>query len=164
MADKAIDPWIANHGSGLRAVTRVMQSLGWGLVGGVLLAQQAAEATTAAGPLFCQKYPAALGCESEAATCAICHAGPPALNFYGVDLKASLTGPLAQTLIAALDKIEPADSDGDGFNNVDEIMNASAPGNPQVMPASDVATVYDVKVAYKRMKAVYCGQIGRAHV
>lgn len=158
MAEKTNDPCFANDGGALRAVVRATRSARWGLVVGVLLAHQAAQATTAAGPMFCQKYPAALGCESQAATCAVCHAGPPALNYYGADLKASLTGPLAQVLVAALDKIEPEDSDGDGFSNVDEIMNASAPGNPQVMPASDAATVYDVNVAYKRMKAVYCGQ------
>lgn len=123
----------------------------------VLGATQAA-ATAGAGAIFCQKYPTALGCETQAQSCAVCHAGPPAFNTYGAEVKGALTGTIEQTLIAALDKIQPLDSDGDTFSNIDEIMNASAPGNAEITPAAEINLVYDPALAFKRVKAVYCGE------
>jgi hypothetical protein len=129
------------------------------VLGAVLLCGPSeAAATTGAAQIFCQQYPAALGCVSQESSCSICHAGPPAFNAYGQAVKEHLSGGLEDTLIAALDKTGAQDSDADGFSNLDEIVNDSAPGLADVVPTGDVGLVYDVNVAFKRVKAVYCGE------
>lgn len=57
--------------------------------------------------------------------CATCHTTAPELNPYGVALNDS-----------GLDfaAIEPDDSDGDGFSNIDEIDNLTFPGDPNDFP------------------------------
>jgi hypothetical protein len=115
-------------------------------------------ATVASTAIYCQRYPKAAGCESQQASCNICHGGPPSLNPYGEDLAEALTGPIDQTLLEALGKVENLDSDQDGVSNIVEISNAGAPGNRLIKPETNVELVYDTTLAYKRMKSVYCGQ------
>lgn len=123
-----------------------------------LMQTSTASATTAASELFCQKFPEASGCDTAATACAICHAGPPALNFYGQDLKENLSGPIETALISAIQDIATKDSDGDGSNNYDEINQQGAPGNPHIKPYVEQNVVYDPKLAFKRIKAIYCGE------
>ena len=61
-------------------------------------------------------------------TCDTCHIPGQLntnLNPYGVDVKSHLNIPINKALAV----IEPLDSDGDGFTNIDEISNLTFPGN-----------------------------------
>lgn len=122
------------------------------------LAGEVALATSQASGAFCQKFPKALGCASPSSSCAICHAGPPSLNSFGIDLGNNLTAPLDVGLLEALQKIETLDSDRDGSTNIEEINNFSAPGNAQIKPSAELDLVYDPSVTYMRVMATYCGK------
>lgn len=126
----------------------------------VVLAGKAdlALATQNAGRIFCQKYPSARGCENQGSTCLICHTAPPSLNPYGLDLLQNLSGTLDETLPIAIDKVEQGDSDNDGFTALDEIMSQSEPGVTESVPVTESTKTYDIEVAYKRVKAVFCGE------
>jgi hypothetical protein len=128
---------------------------GWLLL---LLLAETTWATPGSTPIFCQKYPKSLGCETQQASCNICHTTAPALNPYGDDIVKNLTGNIDVVLLEALDKIENLDSDGDGVKNIDEILNNGAPGNKAVKPESKVSLAYDPVLAYKRVKGIYCGE------
>ena len=119
---------------------------------------QLAFATQNAGRIFCQKYPTARGCEAQGSTCTICHTAPPSLNPYGLDILANLPGPLDETLLIAIDKVELGDSDNDGFTALDEINNQSDPGTTASVPVIESTKIYDMEVAYKRVKAAFCGE------
>lgn len=114
-------------------------------------------ATPQSTNIFCQKYPKSQGCESQSASCNICHTTAPTLNSYGEDLKDALPGAVDTFLIEALGKVEDLDSDADGVANEDEILGGGAPGDPTIKPSADVKLVYDSTMAFKRMKAIYCG-------
>jgi hypothetical protein len=62
-------------------------------------------------------------------TCALCHTSAPKLNPYGAAYKA------AGRSLAAFGAIESADSDGDGWTNIQEIMALTFPGDPNDHPA-----------------------------
>ncbi len=67
-------------------------------------------------------------------TCSLCHinpAGGGARNPYGTDF---LNNGGNVAVMAALTIIEPLDSDGDGFKNIDEIHNLTFPGNASDFP------------------------------
>ncbi len=116
------------------------------------------EATTISTEIFCQKYPKSLGCETKQASCNICHTAAPSLNPYGDDISKNLTGNIDVMLLETLDKVEGLDSDADGVKNLDEILNAGAPGNKAVKPEVKVQLTYDPAQAFKRVKSIYCGQ------
>src|SRR5512146_1778379 len=68
-------------------------------------------------------------------TCSLCHTSSiPALNPYGSAYKS------AGRSSAALAAIEPRDSDGDGWTNLQEIMALFFPGDPNDHPAGATAT------------------------
>ena len=121
-------------------------------------AAPSAFASVQATDIFCEKYPQATACEDKPTSCATCHAGPPSLNDFGKDIQEMLPGTLADGLVAALGTLEESDSDGDGAINLDEIMNGGNPGNRGILPAADVEIEYDMEMAFKRMKSVFCGQ------
>lgn len=74
------------------------------------------------------RYPNMVG--SRIDTCSLCHtASIPMLNPYGAAYKA------AGRSQAALVAIEPLDSDGDGFTNLQEFQALTFPGNPSDHPA-----------------------------
>lgn len=123
-----------------------------------LLISEYGLATQKSTEIFCQKYPKSLGCETQQASCNICHTAAPSLNPYGEDIAGALTGNIDVMLLDALNKVEELDSDEDGVKNIDEIVNFGAPGNAAVKPASKIALVYNAPLAYKRIKAVYCGE------
>ncbi|SMF68730.1 DUF1585 domain-containing protein [Pseudobacteriovorax antillogorgiicola] len=114
-------------------------------------------ATTEATDLFCQKYPKATACADKPTSCGVCHAGPPSLNDFGQNIKMELDGTITESLLVALDKLEDGDSDQDGATNIDEILNGGEPGNKSVQPAGEINVEYDIALAYKRMKSVFCG-------
>ncbi|MFW7378710.1 MAG: hypothetical protein ACOH5I_07885 [Oligoflexus sp.] len=108
--------------------------------------------------IFCQKYAGAPACNDEAASCNVCHAGPPGLNPYGDSIVQNLNGDLASGLYETLDKIDELDSDGDGVNNREEILFGGHPGNRAIAPIRDVQIEYDREMAFKRVMVNYCGR------
>lgn len=107
---------------------------------------------------FCKKYPNSGFCEgSGKASCDLCHSSPPSLNPYGEDIRNNLSGPLTEKIGEALSKIEGDDSDGDGASNKDELGEGGHPGDDKVIPRANVNLVYDIEIAFKRVKAIYCG-------
>jgi len=80
-------------------------------------------------------------------TCDICHIyGDNTRNLYGQDVEFQLLGGATTTLLTAgatftltidqaLTNIEPKDSDGDTYNNSDEITALTFPGNTSDFPA-----------------------------
>jgi cytochrome c553 len=118
---------------------------------------QAAHATVSGSDVFCQKYPQTLGCNNPATACASCHAGPPSLNPFGLDIKKHLTGTLDAGLLVAIQEIEMLDSDGDGISNKIELTSGGSPGNPAIKPPEELKLTYNPEVAMRRIKAVYCG-------
>ncbi|NRA65462.1 MAG: hypothetical protein HRU19_13325 [Pseudobacteriovorax sp.] len=123
-----------------------------------ILLSNFAYASPDATTIFCQKYPNSGLCEDQAASCNVCHAGPPSLNDYGLSIKENIGGDLITNLPDALGKIEAIDSDGDGASNLTEIEENAHPGNADVKPGKDITVEYDRKMAFKRMKANYCGE------
>jgi hypothetical protein len=62
-------------------------------------------------------------------TCDTCHVpGGKARNPYGADMEAQLLA--GATVDQALTNIEPKDSDGDTYSNIDEIKALTFPGDP----------------------------------
>ncbi len=93
---------------------------------------------------FTGRYPASpLSGLASPAICNICHvpAGIPSTNNYGT---AYLNNGRD---VAALQTIEGADSDGDGFNNITEIDAGTFPGDAASFPADTQApTVNDFRI------------------
>ena len=127
------------------------------LISAFMLLSGMSMGTTEATDILCQKYPDATACSDKPTSCSVCHAGPPSLNDFGQNIKVELGGPLSTGLIPALEKLAEADSDGDGAKNIDEILNGGAPGDRGKKPAGDIQVEYDDALAFKRMKAVFCG-------
>ncbi len=128
-----------------------------------------------AGPaLLCDVYRASPTCSAGAVDCSVCHVVPPTLNPYGLDLQRALSTPTiddadyAARLPGALQAVEPLDSDGDGFSNLDELTAGSAPGDPAAVPAEgscSPATIdgyllcaYDPSFAFNRVTLDVCGR------
>ena len=65
-------------------------------------------------------------------TCSLCHPSVPSLNPYGNAFFNSGHNFLT---------IEPQDSDGDGFSNIDEINAKTFPGNPASKPGISISLV-----------------------
>ncbi len=78
------------------------------------------------------RYPTIVG--SRIDSCSLCHTSAPSLNPYGAAYKAAGRNP------GALAAIEPLDSDGDGFTNLQEIVALYFPGNPTDHPPAVTAT------------------------
>ena len=71
------------------------------------------------------------------AKCLVCHSKVPERNVYGKAIEAALDKAKATDLTAEILKsVEKADSDGDGFSNIDEINAGTAPGDPASKPAA----------------------------
>lgn len=70
-------------------------------------------------------------------SCTLCHTSPPTRNNYGNDFAANNTTGAAANAFHA---IEPLDSDGDGFTNLEEINAGTFPGDPTDKPTSVAAT------------------------
>jgi hypothetical protein len=94
---------------------------------------------------FCQKYPAAPVCTGSQPACTYCHTSPPTRNVYGMSVEAHLLPgaprPLSDAdytmgLSAALAAAENEDSDGDGYTNLIEIQNGTAPSDPESFPTN----------------------------
>lgn len=120
-----------------------------------------AYATVQAPDILCDKYPNAEACADVPTACTVCHAGPPSLNDFGHDVKENLSGKLIDGLDAALSLIEDLDSDGDEVKNIDELLKGGHPGDRSKKPAADFQVEYDEKLAFKRMKSVFCGESAR---
>lgn len=132
------------------------------------------------GPsIFCETYPNAPSCLAGLPACTSCHDGsPPARNLYGRTIEAGLLPgaprPLsdadyASNLPAALRAAEGADSDNDGFNNLDEITAGTSPADDRVKPdpsacppvaGNDSYKVcfYDAKLVFKKIRLDFCGK------
>ncbi len=92
-----------------------------------------AAANTGALADFNAQYPA----NTFKNSCLICHSSVPAVNPYGRDLAAA--GGTGSTITPAqFVAVEPLDSDGDGFTNIQEINAGTFPGNPASHPAITV--------------------------
>ena len=83
---------------------------------------------------FLARYPSTAGSHIDPNTCSTCHTSVPSLNSYGAAYKAAGRNP------AALAAIESADSDGDGFSNLAEIVAFTYPGNAADHPVAATAT------------------------
>jgi len=124
---------------------------------------------------FCDTYPASPLCAMADVACTACHSAAPNLNPYGEAISAALlpgeprplTEPLYTSgLPAALAAIEDDDTDGDGFSNLDEIIEGTLPGNGDSVPENlecppndfyDLCE-YDFNFAFKRVALDICGQ------
>ncbi len=69
----------------------------------------------------------------ECATCMRSTSPPASWNPYGAALKDDADFD-RNNIAQALENIEELDSDGDGFNNIDEIRNSTYPGDPDDFP------------------------------
>ena len=125
-----------------------------------------------APPIVCETYPDAAVCAGQLPACSTCHTStwPAAWNEFGQDILGSLTGPLEETLPAALAALADGDSDRDGVGNLDELFAGTSPGDakdvwtfcvaePLAQSKSvPVAERYDFDLAYRRAMILYCGQ------
>jgi hypothetical protein len=76
---------------------------------------------------FTTKYTNAAGTKLD--SCSTCHTSPPSLNAYGMAYRDNGRS------TAALTAIEPLDSDGDTWTNLQEIQALTYPGNAADHPA-----------------------------
>jgi hypothetical protein len=72
---------------------------------------------------FRNKYPATVGTQLD--NCDVCHTNIPRLNAYGDDWESRGRNYTA---------VEPLDSDGDGYTNLQEILALTFPGDPDSHP------------------------------
>lgn len=135
-----------------------------------------AQARAAAAELFCASYPESPLCAAGATACTTCHvlAGPPAHNPYGEAVRDARTPDVdfEDDLPFALAAVELLDSDGDGSDNLAEILSGSLPGfeasvEPECGAQSPVDNPwyrlgeYDAAFAYKRVTLDFCGRSPR---
>lgn len=140
-----------------------------------LAAPSVAHARAVAAELFCASYPDSPLCAAGSTSCTTCHvlAGPPAHNPYGAAVfEARTGGPFAEDLPIALEAIQTLDSDGDGVDNLAEILAGSLPGYESSVepecgtqgnfdnPWYRVGT-YDPAFVFKRATLDFCGRSPR---
>lgn len=71
------------------------------------------------------------------AKCIMCHSKVPERNVYGKAIETALDKAKTTNLTAEILKsVEKADSDDDGFSNIDEINAGTMPGDPASKPAA----------------------------
>lgn len=105
----------------------------------LVLARQPAGARPEYSALVEAAYPVKPGGVIAAAVknCSLCHVkeGPPTRNVYGTAIKKLLTTEHTRILTSAiLHRLDPLDSDGDGFTNLEEFQSDTLPGDPQSRP------------------------------
>jgi hypothetical protein len=141
-----------------------------------LLAPGDATAKPIAPDAFCQTYGDVAACATGTVECAFCHTStnPAAWNTYGEDVRAQLSDTnlsnavFLDELPDALLTIEADDSDGDGFDNIDEIMGGSLPGDdmsvlgnpecPQDVSALDYPICqFSNKHVFRKVWLDFCG-------
>lgn len=143
---------------------------------GLALAPPAA-AKPVAPSAFCASYPEAPTCADGIAMCETCHTAPPGRNVYGMQLEAALAPAEARPLSDAdfldalpdaLTAIEGLDADGDGFDNLEELLGGTSPADPQSRPIVgdcprsiaengwDVCN-YDHAYAFRKLHLDVCG-------
>ncbi len=152
------------------------------LLSGLLALSPSALARSEAPDVFCETYADAPACSTGTVSCTTCHglSGPPGHNEFGSDLSEALDALWADEddpdfsvwLPEALHEVELLDSDGDGADNLSEILAGSEPGwDSSVEPecADQVDTdndgwsvgSYDTAFAYKRVMLDFCGRSPR---
>ncbi len=136
-----------------------------------------ASARPVAPSAFCAVYPEADACADGVALCETCHTAPPGRNVYGVQLEQALAPgearPLTdavflEALPVALADIEALDADGDGYDNLEELLAGTGPADPRSRPVVgdcprsvaangwDVCN-YDPAYVFKKIHLDVCG-------
>ena len=112
-----------------------------GLVLGLTAAATAATAMPAFMKVFQETYTPAKDSTITTAKCALCHMPKSVkLNPYGLDIKQALEDAKVKVVTPdILKKVEPLDSDKDGYTNIEEIQADTLPGDPASHPASHAA-------------------------
>jgi hypothetical protein len=157
----------------MRLTKPTVTTLAATLLGGAFFLASTADARPEGPELFCATYPEAPGCEGQVVSCSQCHAGPPALNAYGVDVAINMAGydgsvaSYIAALPGALTSVEGNDADQDSISNLVEIELGTLPGDelsywfepaaPEGLP-NDFYDVngYDPVFAFKRLSLTYC--------
>jgi len=135
-----------------------------------------AHAKPVAPDAFCDSYGDVVACASGTVVCELCHTstGPVAWNLYGEAVQAQLSDSgldnavFLDELPSALTAIEGLDSDGDGFDNIDEIMGGSLPGDPNSVPGKpecpeDISELdypicqYSRRHVFRKVHLDFCG-------
>lgn len=143
----------------------------------LLLVPATAVARPALGPDgFCAEYPESPLCITGTTECSTCHAtaGPPARNPYGDEVRRGMDRDLEfeDQLPLGLRAAEMLDSDGDGLDNLEEILSGSRPGfDSSLEPECGEQTAfgnpwyrvgeYDPDFALKRILLDFCGRSPR---
>ena len=128
------------------------------------------------GPgVFCATYGDSPHCRAGNPPCTLCHTTPPARNAFGnaISLFPGQPRPLDpmaydQALPAALMTIENLDADGDGHDNLEEIMAGTYPGDPASTPEAPVCPApeanpeynvcyYDPPYVFRKLMLDFCG-------
>jgi hypothetical protein len=162
-----------------RSITAVAILLSGGAVTTALA--PAASAKPVAPAAFCATYPQAKGCESGFAECTTCHTIAPARNAYGAQISERLSPggsrPLADSdflkdLPGVLRAIERLDADGDGHDNMAEILagtkTADRDSFPRIFACADTQVEkargnawnvcgYDPVYAFRKVRLDFCG-------
>lgn len=115
-------------------------------------------------------------CHGAIPSCTLCHQGAPDLNAYGLAVAGALGNDAAYTfdnfderLPFAVDAIATDDSDGDGLDNLEELMLGTLPGDarshfsPPPPPSGKTNVHYAVGArddvfAYRRVLTSFCGR------
>ena len=128
----------------------------------LLINPTGALAKPGAGTSFCEAYPDSPHCLSGKIECNFCHAGPPVLNSYGMDIQKVFSGGDFLNLMAfssKLKEVENKDSDADKNSNIDEIFQGTLPGDRESAVENDAITYsYQDDLAFKKVKTIYCGK------
>ncbi len=154
----------------MRTLSAIILGLGLSAIAGTASAKVVAPAG------FCETYNNSPFCTSGPAPCAVCHSNtsPPAWNSYGDAVKAALSGQniseaqFLTELPEALASVEGLDSDGDDFDNLDEILGGSRPGDSMSTPGDldcpdDVSEldypicVYSPRHVFRKVYLDFCG-------
>jgi hypothetical protein len=136
----------------------MLRLLGFCLVTTMAIAPARAEPTAPA--IFCATYPAAPACRNGTLACTLCHDATeptPRWNAFGQAVRARLAaGDFTTELPRALSAVEHDDADGDGVENLSEILSGRSPSTAEA--GAGEASEYDFAFAYRRVRALYCGR------